>query len=240
MCIKKRRAIGRACNGYHRSFVCVVKKKLNPKIHGSAATACQEENVVRIRRTTTQTHHVPPELYKQRGVYSFRNGVYMAREDAFYAFGLGRPLSNDVVACKFVDNEFPVHHIESPWYDIPTPHLQGIMDYQKFPDDVCHWLYVILGRLLYPLNEMDGWQVIPFFKGMASFSKCFACGSMTLMYDGSQRAVENIGVGDVVMGDDGTPRRVLTLARGQDELFTLKPNRAGYPDLTVTPRCHYG
>jgi hypothetical protein len=175
-----------------------------------------------------------PELYKQRGVYAFRNGVYMAREDAFHPFGTGQPLSDDVVACKFVDADFPASHAESDWADIPTPHLQSIMDYQEFEPSVCHWLYVMLGRLLYPLNELDSWQVIPFFKGAASSGKCVALGTPTLMYDGSVRAVETIEVGELLMGDDGTPRRVLALARGEDELFTLKPKKPGYPDLTVT------
>jgi phage/plasmid-associated DNA primase len=112
-----------------------------------------------------------PELLKQRGVYSFRNGVYMARTDTFHAFGEGRPLSDDVVACKFMDARFPREHAPSRWYEIPTPYLQSIMDYQGFDPDVCHWLYVMLGRLLYPLNELDSWQVIPFFKGQASSGK---------------------------------------------------------------------
>ena len=54
------------------------------------------------------------------------------------------------------------------------------------------------------------------------------------MHDGSIKKIVDIGVGDVVMGDDGTPRRVLTLARGQDELFTLKPKKNGYPEQKVT------
>lgn len=175
-----------------------------------------------------------PELHKQRGVYSFRNGVYMAEEDRFYEFGDGMPLSDDVVACKFVDDDFVVYEGRT-WKDIPTPYLQSIMDFQVFPDDVCMWLYVMLGRLLYPLNERDGWQVIPFFKGQASSGKCFAAGTRIMMHDGSTRAVEDVVVGDMLMGDDGTPRTVLTLARGDDDLFDLVPRRKGYGTHTVTP-----
>jgi len=110
-----------------------------------------------------------PELHKQRAVYSFRNGVYMARDDTFHRFGEGRPLSDDVVACKYIDDEFVEH--EGDWRHVPTPHLQSIMDFQGFEPEVCTWLYVMLGRLLYALNELDGWQVIPFFKGQASSGK---------------------------------------------------------------------
>lgn len=175
-----------------------------------------------------------PELVKQRGVYAFRNGIYLARTDAFHRFGAGPPLPEDVVACKFVDADFPEDLAGEPWHAVPTPHLQSIMDFQRFNADVCHWLYVILGRLLYPLNELDAWQVIPFFKGAGSSGKCVSRGTPTLMYDGSVRAVEDVGVGDLVMGDDSTPRRVLSLARGEDELFTLVPKRKAFESLTVT------
>lgn len=52
---------------------------------------------------------------------------------------------------------------------------------------------------------------------------CHAKGSKILMYDGSLKAVENIIVGDVVMGDDGTPRNVLALHRGHDEMYRITP-----------------
>ncbi len=176
-----------------------------------------------------------PELHKQRGVYAFTNGVYMCREDKFYAFDRqDRPLSDDVVACKFNNLEFD-DYLGYDWRDIPTPHLDSIMSYQNFEPSVCEWLYVLLGRLLYPLNELDSWQVIPFFKGQASSGKCVGFPEHpVLMYDGSIKKIVDVAVGDLVMGDDSTPRRVLTLARGEDELFLLKPKKKGYPELKLT------
>ena len=171
-----------------------------------------------------------PDLHKQRGVYAFSNGVYMARTDRFY--GCDAVLSDDVVAVKFIDDTFVDYDCD--WRLIPTPFLQSIMDYQQFSADVCAWMYVMLGRLLYALNELDSWQVIPFFKGAASSGKCFAAGTRVMMHDGATRAVEDVAVGDLLMGDDGTPRRVLTLARGEDDLFDLLPRRKGYPTHTVT------
>lgn len=47
---------------------------------------------------------------------------------------------------------------------------------------------------------------------------CHGKGSLLVMYDGTRRKVENIRVGDLLMGDDGTPRQVLRLARGREEL----------------------
>lgn len=48
---------------------------------------------------------------------------------------------------------------------------------------------------------------------------CFAKGHKVLMYDGSIKNVEDIEVGDLVMGDDGTMRIVLELKRGQEEMY---------------------
>lgn len=199
------------------------------------ATATGLKNIsAAIDYLTKSTDYQLPKLRKQRGVYSFRNGVYLARHDAFYAFDREQVLSENVVACKFFDDEFVEY--SCPWRSIPTPHLQSIMDYQQFSDEVCDWMYVLLGRLLYALNELDSWQVIPFFKGQASSGKCMAAGTRVLMHDGTTRAVEHVGVGDLLMGDDGTPRRVLELARGVDDMFTLAPcdDDAGYEPLTVT------
>lgn len=49
--------------------------------------------------------------------------------------------------------------------------------------------------------------------------KCFGKGAKVLMHDGSLKAVEDVVVGDLVMGPDSKPRRVLTLARGQEMMY---------------------
>ena len=51
--------------------------------------------------------------------------------------------------------------------------------------------------------------------------KCHAKGSEILMYDGSIKKVEDIKVGDQLMGPDSTPRNVLSLARGKEEMFKI-------------------
>lgn len=200
------------------------------------ATAAGMKNIsAAIEYLTNCQDYQLPELRKQRGVYSFRNGVYLARTDEFKPFGRGTPLPEDVVSCKFVDAEFPVEYADAPWHSIETPHLQSIIDYQRYEPVVAQWLYVMLGRLLYPLNELDSWQVIPFFKGMASSGKCYGCPTQPiLMYNGSIKKIVDVVPGDLVMGDDSTPRRVLTLARGQDELFRLVPKKKGYPEQKLT------
>ena len=54
---------------------------------------------------------------------------------------------------------------------------------------------------------------------------CFAKGHPVMMFDGSVKPVEKVRVGDLLMGDDGrTPRTVLELKRGQEEMYRFTFN----------------
>jgi DNA repair protein RadD len=53
---------------------------------------------------------------------------------------------------------------------------------------------------------------------------CHAAGHPILMGDGTVKPVEDIVVGDVLMGADSTPRNVLQLCRGEDDLYKITPN----------------
>lgn len=55
--------------------------------------------------------------------------------------------------------------------------------------------------------------------------KCHAKDTPILMYDGSIKMVQDIKKNDVLMGDDSTPRRVLSLASGQDEMYDIIPTK---------------
>ena len=54
---------------------------------------------------------------------------------------------------------------------------------------------------------------------------CFAPGTQILYYDGTVKSVEDVKVGDVLMGDDNTPRNVLELYHDNDEMFEINPKR---------------
>jgi Hom_end-associated Hint/Homing endonuclease/Helicase conserved C-terminal domain len=51
--------------------------------------------------------------------------------------------------------------------------------------------------------------------------KCHGKGTPILMFDGSCKAVEDVVVGDRLMGDDSTPRIIQSLARGRDQMFRI-------------------
>jgi len=62
--------------------------------------------------------------------------------------------------------------------------------------------------------------------------KCHGLNTPILMYDGTIKMVQDVIVGDQLMGDDSTPRNVLKLARGWDDIYTIKQKNGG-DDYTV-------
>jgi len=122
------------------------------------------------------------EIQKDRHVWSFQNGLLVGKDwDAkaeqyrikFYPYASHEfhELDPTIVSCKYFDLPFDSHEDKADWYDIPTPNMQLVLDYQKFEKDVCRWIYVFIGRLCFDVNELDGWQIIPFLKGIAQSGK---------------------------------------------------------------------
>lgn len=55
--------------------------------------------------------------------------------------------------------------------------------------------------------------------------KCHGIDTPILMYNGQVKMVQDIVVGDQLMGPDSKPRNVLSLARGQEEMFEVIPTK---------------
>ncbi len=56
--------------------------------------------------------------------------------------------------------------------------------------------------------------------------KCHAKDTRVVMYDGSVKAVQDVQERDVLLGDDGGPRTVLSLARGRDKMYRVDQHNA--------------
>jgi replicative DNA helicase len=55
--------------------------------------------------------------------------------------------------------------------------------------------------------------------------KCLKKGTLVLMFDGSFKKVEDIKVNDLLMGDDSTPRKVLSTCKGEEEMYEVLPTK---------------
>lgn len=191
--------------------VCTIKEFVNKVIH-------KEENFTMWQALThsdtvdkkisnyLECHDDPefPRLNMDRNLFAFNNGLLrlgrFERDSKkmlaapvlpeFFPYDT-MPVSDNYVACRFFDVEFPYESVMdcADWYDIPTPAIQSILDFQQLPADVCRHAYVMLGRLFYPVNEYDNWQIMPFFRGVANSGK-----SMILRMIHSCFAPENVGI----------------------------------------------
>lgn len=61
------------------------------------------------------------------------------------------------------------------------------------------------------------------FAGAPGIGKCLGRGTPVLLYDGSIKPVEEIRIGDQLMGPDSEPRRVLSTTVGRGSLYKVRP-----------------
>jgi replicative DNA helicase len=73
----------------------------------------------------------------------------------------------------------------------------------------------------------SGWQPsdLVIVAARPGMGKCLAKGTRVIMFDGTLRNVEDVREGDLLMGDDSTPRRVLSLARGRENMYWVRQNK---------------
>lgn len=71
--------------------------------------------------------------------------------------------------------------------------------------------------------------IIVICTGPPGTGKCHGRGTKVMLYTGESKNVEDIRVGDLLMGDDSAPRCVLSLAQGRAPLYRIRPLRGGEP-----------
>lgn len=172
-----------------------------------------------------------PELTKDRHIFSFKNGVYISFDndrfqnekiykDKFYKYGDIPLLSQKNIACKYFDIDFPIEDNDN-YMDIPTPNLDSIFDYQyrNHPQykEILRWGYIMLGRMLYNVNELDQWQVMPFFKGKAGTGKGTICTKVIKEF----YEIDDVGI----LSNDG--EKTFGLSGFYDKLVFIAPEIKG-------------
>ena len=101
---------------------------------------------------------------------------------------------------------------------IHVPFVKPIRDYQE------KIIKVYIDHIRKPnLNTGGGILEVPCGRG-----KCLGKNTPIIMYDGSIKLVQDIIVGDLLMGDDSTPRKVLSLARGKETMYKIREKKYSY------------
>ena len=81
--------------------------------------------------------------------------------------------------------------------------------------------FTVLDRLT------SGWQKsdLVIIAARPGMGKCLGKGTKVVMYDGTLKKVEDVAAGDLLMGNDSTPRKVLSIARGREKMYWIRQNK---------------
>ena len=125
-----------------------------------------------------------PVLKKCRYQFSYRNGVYDAKEQIFYQYCVLAPPSERLrhvddldpftSSANFFDVDMPLD-LFSGGLDcaeaIPTPNIDKILLDQHFDQLTMDWFYALAGRLLFDVGTLDDWQCCAWIWGLAGTGK---------------------------------------------------------------------
>lgn len=86
-------------------------------------------------------------------------------------------------------------------------------------------------------TQFESGRVPHFFliTGATGSGKCLGYNTPVIMYDGSIKMVQDIVMGDKLMGDDSTPRNVLNTTKGQEKMYKVSQN---YGDDYIVNESH--
>lgn len=121
----------------------------------------------------------------------------------------------------------------APGLDIDVPFVSSLRDYQEKIVDT------YMNHIKTPIatnSTMPGsGGILQVFTGAG---KCLGLNTPIMMFDGSIKMVQDVQVGDQIMGDDSTPRNVLSLARGSEMMYLVRPNTNSYDKGYVVNESH--
>lgn len=135
-------------------------------------------------------------LKRNRTMFSFKNGIYFAiydyqtYTDKFIHYGSAEhtSLSHFEVSAKYFNIDFKYPDVDNP-YDIPTPCLDRVFNYQRLPREVIEISKMLMGRMLYDVDQLDHWQVILMLIGSGGSGKSTIHNVVRMFYES-----EDVGI----------------------------------------------
>jgi P4 family phage/plasmid primase-like protien len=208
----------RECSSYFQSRACQPnvsqeeKEEWDTKIKKIQEVICKlkktsfQLNVMAQAAMLFQSEKVDERLDTNRHLVGFENGVYDL--DAM-EFRDGRP-------DDFLTMSTGINYVE---YDAYNPTVNDIKRFfgQVLPNQaVREYVFRLFASFLHGDIREERFNI---WTG----SGCHALGTPIMMFDGTSKKVEEVVVGDKLMGDDSTERNVKQLFRGYSDMYEIKP-----------------
>jgi len=100
----------------------------------------------------------------------------------------------------------------------PVPELNTFSKLKcEFSGELREHQKIIKNEAITHLDKI-GSTIIAAYPG---FGKCLGLNTPILMYSGDKKMVQDIQIGDLLMGDDSSPRTVLSTCCGQEDMYTI-------------------
>jgi P4 family phage/plasmid primase-like protien len=179
------------------------------KLHGVAnklKTTSYKDNVLRECAEMFHVEKFEEKLDSNPALIGFENGVY---DLDTLEFREGRP--EDYMSFTTGNNYVK--------YDISHPYISGIKTYLAQVLTKPHIREYVMKLFSTFLHGAIKEQKFHIWTG----SGCHAKDSQIMLYNGEFKMVQDIVIGDQLMGDDNQPRNVLQLFQGNAKLFKIIP-----------------
>lgn len=174
-------------------FVC--RKEINPRMWAIVAQP-SEPVAALVRYFTTSCDPEFPELRRDKSVFSFDNGVYLAEDNEFLSyddqaspFNTSHPLyCGEKVPGKHFEVPFPVDEhaktVADPeyWKKIDTPAVKKLFKDQGIEQEAIDMMYVTVGRLMFDVGH-DSYGYVGMIVGAAGTGKSTFCMHLTKLWE---------------------------------------------------------
>lgn len=156
-----------------------------------------------------------PMLKKSRYLFSFRNGVFDIRTARFSTYSTMMSLANSTANYfDFVVNYD--EHIGGDVCNLQTPIFDKILVDQHMNDSDRYWFFVMCGRLLFNVGDLDDWQVCLYIHGVAGSGKSTILRLLALFYEPSDVGYL-MSDGQATFSDEHLYDKFMTLAFDVDK-----------------------
>lgn len=130
-----------------------------------------------------------------------------------------------------IDPFYNLPYYSQPEYDTTTLQKKGII-FKEPPrrnkKRVKGKKTVLNSKMDYRTSEANKYDQAALYSYVGEeFGKCHPAGTMVRMFNGTLKSVENVVTGDILMGDDSTPRVVLNTGKGFGKIFKITANGRG-------------
>ena len=117
-----------------------------------------------------------PFLVKNRNVLSFKNGILLINERKFIEYK-DYDVNEGIVARHHIDQKFN--------NSFDTPKFDAMLRFQ-FEEDVCKFLYFMIGKMFFKVREKENYSVMPYLYGMGQTGKSTVINIVSHMFQPSE------------------------------------------------------